>query len=333
MKLITVEEHVLDPGINKAARGEVLKIAPYYDHLMSKGLPYYPDFDMYADMGDKRIEEMDRSGISMQVLSCPSEIGMVDPEHAIPLTRAWNDRLSEAVKRYPDRFAGFACLPWADPKAAAEELVRAVTELGLKGALLGGRPSKEAIFLDDPRFDPVMEAANRLEVPIYIHPGSPTPAVQADYYGRMEERLSGRLSVFGWGWHNEAGIQVLRMILSGSFERFPKLQVISGHWGEFVPFFLFRLDQALPRDVTGLSKSITETYREHVYVSPSGIFDMPQLSFAMDMLGAERILYSVDFPLIGNEGAREFLENAPISDADKEKIAYRNAAELLKLNI
>jgi len=123
------------------------------------------------------------------------------------------------------------------------------------------------------------------------------------------------------------------MILSGSFERFPKLQVISGHWGEFVPFFLFRLDQALPRDVTGLSKSITETYREHVYVSPSGIFDMPQLSFAMDMLGAERILYSVDFPLIGNEGAREFLENAPISDADKEKIAYRNAAELLKLNI
>ena len=157
------------------------------------------------------------------------------------------------------------------------------------------------------------------------------PDVQKVYYDRLEQELSARLSVFAWGWHNEAGIQVLRMILSGCFERHPKLQIISGHWGEFVPYYLARLDQALPQKCTRLSRSITQTYKEHIYVTPSGIFDYPSLRFVIDTVGADRILHSVDFPLVTNDGARAFLEDAPISDAQKQMIAWDNAAKLLKL--
>lgn len=329
MKIITIEEHITDPKLDGAVRKYLMKDAPYYGLTLGKDLPYYPDFNLYADMGELRIEDMDRNGIDMQVISCPAQTGMLLPEEAVPLTREVNDRMATAVAEHPDRFAAFASLPWTDPQAAAGELERAVTCLGMKGALLAGRPSREAVFLDAPEFSPVLEMAEKLKVPVYVHPGCPVPAVQEAYYARLDPEVSARLSIFSWGWHNEAGVQVIRMILAGVFERYPSLQVISGHWGELVPFFLSRLDQALPQKVSGLSHTITETYAQNVYVTPSGILTYPQLQFMIQVIGAERIIYSVDFPLVGNEGARMFIENAPVSEADKEKIAHGNVQKLL----
>lgn len=186
-------------------------------------------------------------------------------------------------------------------------------------------------FLDDKAFLPILEAAESLQVPIYIHPAPPMTSVQKCYYDGLGDRLSARLSLYGWGWHNEAGIQVLRLILSGVFERFPKLQIIAGHWGEMVPFYLSRLDQALPQSVTGLGRSVTETFRENVFVTPSGIFTYPQLRFCMDVLGVDRILHAVDYPFILNDEAASFLENAPITQSEKECIAYKNVEKLCRL--
>jgi predicted TIM-barrel fold metal-dependent hydrolase len=267
----------------------------------------------------------------MQVISCSAQSQLLPPEEAIPLTKQVNDSMAEAAAKYPSRLAAFAALPWSDPDTAAAELKRAVGSLGLKGVLLAGRASSGPVFLDNPAFTPILEAAATLSVPIYIHPGCSLPAVQVPYYGGLGDELSARLSLFGWGWHNEAGIQVLRMILAGVFERFPGLQVISGHWGEMVPFYLSRLDQALPKTVTKLSRTITETFAQNIYVTPSGIFTYPQLQFMIQVLGAERIIHSVDFPLVSNEGAREFIENAPIAYSDKEKISHENVEKLLMM--
>ena len=302
--------------------------APYSAYASGAGLPYAPNRTIFADAGEQRIANMDKYGIDVQILSVASQSTLLPKEEAVPIVRETNDRMAQAISRHPNRFFGFAALPWSDPKGAARELERAVTKLGFKGAILSGRASAGKDFLDAPQFSPVLEAAEALDAPIYIHPAPPIRQVQEVYYAGLGDRLSARLSMYGWGWHNEAGIQILRMILSGAFERFPKLQLIGGHWGEMVPFFLSRLDQALPQSVTGLERTVTETFRQNVYITPSGIFDDPQLQFCLDVVGADRIIHSVDCPFLSNEGAKPFLENAPISREDKEKIAHQNAEKL-----
>lgn len=331
MRMITVEEHVTSPALNKALAKYGKGGAAYQAMAHAKGYPYDADPVRFADVGETRIADMDTEGIDVQVLSCPVQPQQLPPEIAVSAARDANDELAAAIGRHPDRFAGFCALPWPDPEAAARELERAATKLGYCGALIGGRAIVEGGFLDDPRFTPVLEAAEALNMPIYVHPGAPMDAVQKAYYAGLDDLVSARLSLFGWGWHHEAGIQVLRMILAGVFDRFPKLQVISGHWGEMVPFFLSRLDQALPMKATHLKRTITETYRQHVYVTPSGIFDIPQLKFCAEVLGADRIIHSVDYPFIENQGARAFIENAPISAEDKARIAHENAERLLKI--
>lgn len=222
-------------------------------------------------------------------------------------------------------------MPLSDPQAAAAELERAVKTLGFKGALIIGRPDKEAVFLDAPQYMPVLAKAGELRVPLYLHPGFPCREVQSVYYGGFNPVVTARLSSYGWGWHNEAGIQVLRLIISGAFDTVPGLTVIAGHWGEMVPFFLDRLNASLPKEITGLKRTITETFKDQVYVTPSGMFTLPHFKFILDVLGADRILYSVDYPYLPNGGARKFLETAPISQAEKEQIAHGNARRLLRL--
>lgn len=331
MRIITIEEHVPSASLNKAIAQYGKGGAPYMALAHTKGMPYEIDPVLFGDIGEKRIADMDAAGIDMQVLSCASQPQQLSPDIAVSAVRDCNDELAAAIAQHPDRFAGFAALPWSAPDEAAKELERAVTKLNYKGGFLSGRAIMEGGFLDDPRFTPVLEAAEALNVPLYLHPGAPAEPVQKLYYAGLDDLVSARLSLFGWGWHHEAGIQVLRMILAGVFDRFPKLQVISGHWGEMVPFFLSRLDQALPQKATRLERTITETYTQNVYVTPSGIFDDPQLKFCVEVLGVDRIIHSVDFPFIANQGAKKFIENAPISEADKEKIAHQNVEKLMKL--
>ena len=341
MRIITLEEHAVDAAVTEATKAVLSTQAGYMaDVGVSQDqpgpesdrpylLPVRESMSRAADMGAGRIAEMDAHGIDMQVLSYSNPLQLAPAGQGVEMARAANDRLAETVRAHPGRFAAFAILPWQDPQAAAAELDRSVRSLRLKGTLLIGRPGET--FLDDPRYEPVLAKLNELKVPIYVHPGAPLAQVQQPYYGGFGKAVTARLSLFGWGWHNEAGIHVIRMMLSGVFDRFPDLQVISGHWGEMVPFYLQRMDDAMPRDITGLSRSITDTYRSQVYVTPSGMLNLPHFKFIHEVLGADRILYAVDYPYLTNTGARRFLEQLPISPEDKEKIAYRNAESLLRM--
>ncbi len=341
MKIICVEEHTVDSGIAEATRAAQMAEAGYMadwgSHVIEK--PVEQDrprqvsaktaMELGSDVGAGRLAEMDKYGIGMQILSYSNAPQLAPAAQAVELTRAANEKLAEAVRANPTRFGGFATLPWQDPEAAAAELERAVQELGLVGTLLTGRPGPT--FLDDARYEPVLAKLNELQVPLYVHPGPPLPQVRDPYYGGLDKEVSARLSLFGWGWHNEAGIQVIRMILSGQFEKFSSLQIISGHWGEMVPFYLQRMDDSIPQEATGLSRSITETYKAHVYVTPSGMLYLPHFEFIHTVLGADRIIYAVDYPYLTLAGARLFLENLPVSQEEREKIASQNAEMLFRV--
>lgn len=342
MKLICIEEHAVDQAIAQAARPVLQRDAPYM------GLQSSPDaaaqtrasdrpslvelseaIRLADDLGDGRIRDMDQHGIDMQIVSYSSPAQLVPDEQAVAFARAANDRLAEAARANPTRLNGFAALPWQDPGAAIDELDRAVSELGLKGAMLAGRPGDT--FLDDPKYAPVLDKFNDLAVPIYLHPFYPLPQVQQAYYAGLRPEVSAQFALGGWGWHHEAGIHVLRLILSGAFERFPNLQVISGHWGEMVPFYLQRLDDVLPPGVTGLSTTITDTYRNHVWVTPSGMFYEPHFEFIRTVIGIDRLIWAVDYPYLSLDGTRKFLENLPITEDEAHKIAHRNAERLFNL--
>jgi predicted TIM-barrel fold metal-dependent hydrolase len=343
MKLICVEEHVLDGAIGAATQGLTRAVAPYLsdwgsrvvdgtrvvDHTRPHVVAPSESARKALDMGSDRLADMDGAGIDMQVLSYGGFPQLLPSTKAVQLCKSANDRLAQAAQLHPQRFSGFATLPWQAPEAAARELERAVKQLGLKGALINGRPGES--FLDDPRYAPILAALDELQVPLYVHPGLPLAAVREPYYGGLERELSARLSMFGWGWHNEAGIQVVRMLLAGVFDRHPRLQVISGHWGEMVPFFLQLLEDAIPQEASGLKRPIVQTYREQVYVSPSGMLTLPHFQFIHALMGADRILYSIDYPYQSLDGARAFLDSLPIGKADQALIAHGNAQRLLGL--
>lgn len=327
MKIITIEEHIsgapIDYYLAKYSAGD----APYMPAAHVEGRPYEADAQLFGDVDKCRIEDMDKHGISVQILSCPSKSQLLAKKEAAPIVRDTNDFIANAVKKHPDRYGAFALLPWSDPVAAVNEVQR-VKDMGFQGILLSGRASGGDEFLDAKQFRPVLEACEALKLPIYIHPGAPLLSVQKPYYGGLGDEVSARLSLHGWGWHNEAGIQILRTILAGRFDEFPRLQLVAGHWGEMLPFFLSRIDQSMPQSVTKLSRTVTETFKQNVYVTPSGIFDYPQLKFCVEVLGADRIIHSVDCPFISNEGALPFIANAPFDERTKELIAYKNAETL-----
>ena len=340
MKIICLEEHTSDQDLLQAAQPKqeteakyVNEVGPYSTGNLDDGddkLPQLIDFQTSAkllpNLDGGRLAYMDEHGIDMQILSYSNPSQSAPEDVQVQLTRQANNRLAQAVRANPSRFGGFACLPWGHPEAAAEELERTVKELGFVGTLLIGRPGDT--FLDDPRYHPILAKLNELRVPIYLHPGYPLPQVQQPYYGGLGAQVTARFSLFGWGWHNEAGVHLLRLLLSRKFDQFPNLQVISGHWGEMVPFYLSRLDDTIPQQVSGLSRSITDTFRQHVYVTPSGMMSLPQFEFIHKIVGVDRILYSVDYPYLTLAGARRFLESLPVSQDDKEKMAHGNA-ELL----
>ena len=345
MDIICFEEHTIDADIDRAVSLMQAAEAPYLANwgeyaeeepselrdTRPRLLSLKTAHRLAMDLGQGRIAAMDKHGIAMQILSSTSATQQASLAQAVKLARAANDRLAEAVHAHPNRFGGFATLPWQDPDAAATELERAVKNLGLLGSLIQGRPG-EHTFLDDPRYEPVLAKHNELKVPLYVHPGVPLPQVQKSYYGALKPETTARLSMIGWGWHSEAGVHVLRLILSGAFERHRDLQVISGHWGEMVPFFLQRLDDTLPLSVTGLSRTISEIYKAHVYVTPSGMLNVPHFEFVYKVLGAHRILYAIDYPYLSLTGASEFLHNLALGDEDKQKIANGNARSLLRLD-
>src|SRR5579884_898733 len=234
MRTIALEEHCLTPELRELLGPQ---IHPYY-HVHRWPPPLEKRL---MDIGEGRIAEMDEHGIDVQVLSSAQPGLEHSPaDKAIPVARAFNDRVAEAIAAHPTRFTGFAALPTADPNAAANELSRAVTELGFSGALVNGRTQER--FLDDPFFWPMFESAEALGVPIYLHPMPPPKAVYDAYYSGFGDDVGFMLAAPAWGWHIETGLHAVRLILAGVFDRFPGLQIIIGHMGEVIPFMLTRID-------------------------------------------------------------------------------------------
>lgn len=343
MKIICVEEHMLYPALAQAAAPATLAQAPYLRdwgsrvtdgvHVADNSRPHVvanqQSTQLLMDIDAGRLNDMDKAGMDMQILSVGGVPQMAPMPQAAELHRAANDAMAAACAKHPGRFAAFATLPWQEPDAAIIELERAVKQLGFKGALINGRP--DDAFLDDARFDALLAKFAELEVPLYVHPGLPVEAVRQAYYSGFDKEVDARLAMFGWGWHHEAGIHVLRMMLAGCFDRHPGLQVISGHWGEMLSFYLQRLDDSIPQAASGLKRTLTQTYREQVYVSPSGMLTLAHFMFIRELMGSERILYSVDYPYQSLDGARAFLENLPIPEAEKALIAHKNAEKLFRL--
>ena len=329
MKVITIEEHVLNPAVAQASAPAMRQLSPHWAAAFdpASGLPYTPSPDVLADLGEGRVADMDKHGITMQVLSNLST-QQVPADVAPDLVRSANDTLAVAVRAHPGRFAAFAALPTTVPGAAAAELERCVGDLGFAGTMIMGRTDGQ--FLSADRFDPILGTAARLGVPIYLHPAVPTRVTSADNYeAGLDPVVAARFATAAWGWHSETGVHFLHLVLSGVFDRYPALQVILGHWGEMVPWFLDRLDEALPRRATKRERTIGEYVRQNSYYTPAGMFTEPHLRFCLDVLGPERMIYSVDYPFVGNDGALDFLRQADLPEATKEAIAHGNAEDLM----
>jgi 2,3-dihydroxybenzoate decarboxylase len=316
MKIIALEEHYWDPEVatHFKERGPEMRIPALQERLF--------------DLGALRIKEMDEAGIDLQVLSHGAPATQrLDPETAVPLARRANDRLHEAVSKHPGRFEGFAVLPTADPKAAADELERAVTRLGFKGAMIHGLTNN--LFIDDKRFWPIFERAQALDVPLYLHPAVPHKAVIDVYYRDYLEQFPGLMTA-AWGFGVETATQGIRLVLSGVFEKYPGLKIILGHLGEGLPFYLWRIDMALARQ--GNRKTpFRDTFREHFWITTSGNFSTPSLLCCVMEMGADRILFSVDYPFVPNPPGVKWMEHVPLGPEDRAKILHGNAKRLLKL--
>jgi len=329
-RLITLEEHYVDPAVAAAGAEEFAAHSPGFttSFAPSTGLPYTPTPQMLADLDEARIADMDAHGITMQVLSSLSTQYLA-ADVAAGLTRAANDRAAGAVSRHPDRFAAFAALPTADPTAAVAELDRCVSELGFVATMIHGRTDDE--FLSHERFAPILARIAALDVPLYLHPAPPPVQTSATNYDGFDAVVTARLQTAAWGWHNETAVHFLNLYLAGMFDRLPGLQVILGHWGELLPFYLERIDEALPPRATGLDRGFAEVFRQNVYVTPSGMWTQANLDYCVSMLGVERIMYSVDYPFLPHDGAAEFLEAASVSDAEKDLIGHGTAERVLGL--
>lgn len=331
MKIIALEEHIGSKLLGDATKDEITASYPYYDTFLNTNPADAPSIPDLQQLGERRIKELNEAGIDMEIISYTNPTQYLKEDDAISTAKAANDALAAMIKPYPTRFRAFATLPWSDPRAAADEIRRTAKKYGFVGTLISGRPQPGNIFLDDSMYYPVWEALTELDLPVYIHPNYTTADACKSYYSNLGDQFDCVLSTYGYGWHFEAGLQVVRMIIAGVFEKFPTLKVISGHWGEMVPYYLPRLDQMFSPAVTGLKEIFSYYYKKNVYVTPSGLYDNDSLIFCVNKLGIDHILFSTDFPYIPMTGAHAFIENAPLSDSDKEKFSSLNAEKLLKI--
>jgi predicted TIM-barrel fold metal-dependent hydrolase len=310
-KVIAVEEHFQTRELNATFEGlDVMPVPAWQERLF--------------DLDKLRLEEMDAAGIDVQIIShIAPGVQNLGPAAAIELARHANDTLQSAIARHPDRFAGFAELPTPDPAAAAKELERTVKEYGFKGAVISGLCHGH--FMDERQFWPILEKANELRVPIYIHPSTPHPAVVEAYYKDYPT-----LARAGWGFGIETSTHAVRLIMSGALDEYPNLKFILGHMGEGVPFWMWRADRTLTRD-GGLKRRFRDYFLDHFVVTTSGNFSASALSCCLSELGVDKILFAVDWPMQSNLDARRFVDSAPISDAERKAILGENAQRIFAL--
>lgn len=287
------------------------------------------------DVGDERLERMDKNGIEYAILSlnAPAIQAILDTKHAIEVSRRANDRIAEAVARHPTRFGGFAALPMQDPEAAAAELTRCVKEFGFRGALVNGFTQKgeadSAIYYDVPEYRDFWSVVSKLDVPFYLHPRMQIPARAQPYAGHPWLMSS------PWGFAVETSIHALRLCGSGLFDQFPNLRIIVGHLGEHIPYDLWRIDARMrfsPRGYTG-KRYLGEYFKDHFFVTTSGNFCDPSFQCCLEVMGTDRVLFSADYPFETMDDAAQWFDNTPLAEADRLRIGRTNAIKLFNLDL
>lgn len=324
MRIVTIEDHFVTPMFvaKHPPAGQAGPMLAARSHQIGVDIA-----TELLDLTGTRIKAMDAAGIDLQVASLTMPgCEAFDAATAIPIATDTNDRLHDAVKAHPTRLAGFAALPTASPAAAAKELERCVTRLGFKGAMMNGHVQGE--YLDDKKFWPIFEAASALGVPVYLHPREPNPAVMKAYFAGYEE-----LAMAAWGFAMETCTHFLRLVFAGVFDAFPNFNMILGHLGEGLPFWLDRLDDHTRHTAKrrNLKKTPAEYLRQHLTVTTSGNFSTPALLCTVMALGIDNVMFSVDWPYEPNLAAVEWFKTLPFDQADREKLAHRNAERVLRL--
>lgn len=288
-------------------------------------------FERIQDLGDRRLHDMDSTGIAVQILSLTAPgVQVFDAAEATSLARSSNDQLADAIRKHPDRFTGLAAIAPQDPAGAAKELERGVRQLGLKGAIVNSHTRGE--YLDDPKFWAIFEAAEALNVPVYIHPTTPPKSMIEPFLARG---LDGAI----FGFAVETGLHLLRIVVAGVFDRFPKLQIVSGHLGEALPYWLSRIDFMHGNMVNAnryagvkkLQKKPSDYIKENMYVTTSGMAWEPGILYCQSVLGVDRVLYAMDYPYQFVPEEVTLTDNLPISAADKKKLFQTNAERVFAL--
>jgi 5-carboxyvanillate decarboxylase len=343
MRLIATEEHFAFPEFFDAFH----KLAATNK---SAGVRYVELF--YRDPAfirkfidiDVRLAEMDRSGVDMQLLSLTTPgVQDFDANEGTALARLANDRLAAIIKEHPKRFAGLAAVAPQDPKSAAAEIERAMTQLGLNGVIINSHTQGE--FLDDPKFWPIFDAAVKHRAAIYLHPAFPPDSMIAPF-----EKYAMVAAL--WGFQAECGLHAGRMILGGVFDHYPDLQIVLGHMGEGIPYWLFRLDDIFALlmgdeykpagrraraggqapGMVRLKKRPSEYFRLNFHITTSGMFWNPTLDYCVETMGAEKIIFAIDYPFEESQAGTDFINRAHLSPTDKAKILHGNAERVFHIN-
>jgi predicted TIM-barrel fold metal-dependent hydrolase len=320
MRLITLEEHMTTP-LHKQMAGEHVRLSDRSEYL---------GHDIEAellDVGSSRIASMDAAGIRMQVLSLttPGCQGFKGSD-ALALATDANDHMAAAVAAHPGRFRAFAAVPTSEVGAAATEFERRL-DAGFVGAMINGHT--DGVFLDDQRFWPLFEIAQARGVPVYLHPGTPHSGLMTSYFRGFED-----LSRPAWGFAIDASTQFLRMLFGGVFDNFPRLQVVLGHLGEGLPFGFDRMmdHTSYVTKRRGLRRHPRVCFRENLFVTTSGAFSPAAFRCALEIMGEDNVLFSVDWPYESNQVGTRFFTALDMPETVREKLAWRNAARLLRLS-
>jgi len=317
IRKIALEEHFSTPGFEAYSKSFTQHIAPAVIADLGARL---------ADFDELRLTEMDRAGIAYTILSQtgPSVQGEQDSATAIARARASNDFLAAQVARHPTRFGGFATLAMHSPVGAVEELKRTVSTLGFKGALVNGHTF--GTYYDDRAYDPFWDALQTLDVPLYLHP---TDVYQTPWMLHGHPELTGAT----WGWGMETGSHALRLLFGGVFDRFPGVKVILGHMGEGLPYMRWRFDSrfAVYSHGVQLQRPPSEYFGRNILITTSGVCSAPALVGAIGEMGAQAVMFSVDYPYESTAIAADFIEAAPLDDATRELVCHGNAERLFKL--
>jgi 2,3-dihydroxybenzoate decarboxylase/5-carboxyvanillate decarboxylase len=305
-----------------------LLVRGIYDSGDGKGYDALNFLEGLLDVEGKRLKQIDELGVDMHLLSLTAPgVQMFDADTATDLARLANDVLADICRRHPARFAGLAAFAPQSPKRAAKEMERAISELKLNGFILNSHTNDE--YLDDPKYWPFLEAAEALDACIYIHP-------RAASYG-----LKGPLQDYGmdsamWGYGVEVGTHAVRMMTSGLFDKFPKLKICIGHMGEAIPFWIWRINFMNSRAQEGgrspkTSLTMDEYFQRNFVITTSGVEDHLALEYSIKKIGADNVLWAIDYPYQPMKPAVDFIRSAALDDETKAKVTHKNAERIFHI--